>query len=313
MWLGVPDGVFATGPGFLMSTIALAWGAHPDFPLILIANRDERHARPTALAAWWPTEPAYLGARDLARGGTWFGVARDGRFALVTGFRDGSPADLAAPTRGQLPLDYLTSSEEPVVHARRFARNRGGYPPFNLLIGSPRHVFYAATRARLPLALTPGIHTLSNGLLDEPWPKCVRLDTLLGSYLKTHGGFAMLLGAYSDLSKAGVRGADDPICTAKPVSPADFAKAGFAMLADRETTSEGLPDTGIGRAEEERLSACFVIGSESGTRSSTVFVMARDGRVYFEERSFDPEGAESGRVVEEWTIDPQAFSGSGDD
>lgn len=297
-----------------MSTVALAWGAHPDFPLILIANRDERHARATAQAAWWSEEPSCLGGRDLARGGTWFGVARDGRFALVTPFRDGAPSDPDAPSRGQLPLDYLSSGEEPVVHARRFARSRGGHSPFNLLIGSPRHMYYAATRARLPLALTPGIHTLSDGLLDEPWPKCVRLDTLLGSYLRTHGGFAMLLGAYSDLSKAGVRGADDPICTAKPVSPADFAKAGFAMLADRETTNEGLPDTGIGRAEEERLSACFVVGVESGTRSSTALVMARDGRVYFEERSFDPEGAESGRVVEEWSIDPQVFSGSaGDD
>lgn len=297
-----------------MSTVALAWGAHPDFPLILIANRDERHARATAQAAWWSEEPSCLGGRDLARGGTWFGVARDGRFALVTPFRDGAPSDPDAPTRGQLPLDYLSSGEEPVVHARRFARSRGGHSPFNLLIGSPRHMYYAATRARLPLALTPGIHTLSDGLLDEPWPKCVRLDTLLGSYLRTYGGFAMLLGAYSDLSKAGVRGADDPICTAKPVAPADFAKAGFAMLADRETTNEGLPDTGIGRAEEERLSACFVVGVESGTRSSTALVMARDGRVYFEERSFDPEGAESGRVVEEWSIDPQVFSGSaGDD
>ncbi|CAI8963282.1 NRDE family protein [Methylocaldum szegediense] len=297
-----------------MSTVALAWGAHPDFPLILFGNRDERHARATAPAAWWSEEPACLAGRDLERGGTWFAVTRDGRFALVTPCRDGAPSDPDAPTRGQLPLDYLASGEDPVVHARRFSRSRGGHSPFNLLIGSPRQIYYAATRARLPLALTPGIHTLSDGLLDEPWPKCVRLDTLLGSYLRTHGGFAMLLGAYSDLSKAGVRGANDPICTAKPVSPADFAKAGFAMLADRETTSEGLPDTGIGREEEERLSACFVVGAESGTRSSTALVMARDGRVYFEERSFDAEGVECGRVVEEWSIDPRVFSGSaGDD
>jgi len=280
---------------------------------MLIANRDERHARPTAPAAWWPDGPACLGGRDLARGGTWFGVARDGRFALVTPFRDGVPAEPDAPTRGQLPLDYLASGEEPVVHARRFARARGGHPPFNLLMGSPRHVFYAATRARLPLALTPGIHTLSNGLLDEPWPKCERLDAVLGAYLKTHGGFAMLLGAYSNLSKTAVRGAGDPLFAVKPVSPADFARVGFAMLADRETVREGLPDTGIGRAEEERLSACFVVGPESGTRSSTVLVMARDGRVYFEERSFDPEGVESARIIEEWGLDPKVFSGGGSD
>jgi uncharacterized protein with NRDE domain len=297
-----------------MSAIALAWGAHPDYPLVVLANRDESHARPTAPAAWWPEQPAWLGGRDLARNGTWFGVARDGRFALVTAFRDGAPVDPELPSRGRLPLDYLASGEEALAHARRFARARGGQAPFNLLLGSPRQVYFAATRARLPLALTPGIHTLANGLIDEPWPKSERLNTLLGSYMKTHGGFAMLLDAYSDLGKAGVRGADAPACTAKPSGPADFAAAGFAMLADRDTTATGLPHTGIGAKEEERLSACFVAGAESGTRSSTVLVMARDGQVYFEERGFDSEGLESSRMVEEWKLDPKVFSaGSRDD
>lgn len=294
-----------------MSLIALACGAHPDYPLVLFANRDERHARPTAAAAWWPED--WLGGRDLERGGTWFGVARDGRYALVTGFRDGAPVDPELPSRGQLPLDYLASGEEPLAHARRFARSRGGTAPFNLLLGSPRQIYFAATQARLPLALTPGIHTLANGLIDAPWPKSERMDVLLGSYLRTHGGFAMLLGAYSELGRAEVRGADDPACTAKPAGPADFAAAGFAMLADRVTTTRGLPQTGMDAAEEERLSACFVTGAESGTRSSAALVMARDGRLYFEERGFDSLGQETSRVVEEWRLDPKVFSAGGSD
>lgn len=306
-----PGGVSAAAVGAPMSLIALACGAHPDYPLVLFANRDENHARATAAAAWWPAD--WLGGRDLERGGTWFGVARDGRYALVTGFRDGAPADPELPSRGQLPLDYLASGEEPLAHSRRFVRNRGGHAPFNLLLGSPRQIYFAATEARLPLALTPGIHTLANGLIDAPWPKSERMEVLLGSYLRTHGGFAMLLGAYSELGQAEARGADHPACTARPAGPADFAAAGFAMLADRVTTPHGLPRTGIAAAEEERLSACFVTGAESGTRSSTALVMARDGRVYFEERGFDALGQETSRVVEEWRLDPRVFSAGGGD
>lgn len=296
-----------------MSVIALALGAHPDYPLVLIANRDERHTRATAKAAWWPDQSGWLGGRDLQGGGTWFGVGRDGRFAVLTNFREGRAIDLGLPSRGRLVLDYLTSEDEPLAHSKRYFRVRGEYAPFNLLLGSPRHIYYAATHARLPLALTPGIHTLANGLLDAPWPKSELLDLLLGSYMRTHGGFAMLLGAYSHLAGSGGRGANHPLLAAKPKGPADFAAAGFQMLADRVTTDINLPDTGLPDDEEERLSACFVTGAESGTRASTALVMARDGHVYFEERGFDPEGQEVSRVVEEWRLDPKVFSAGGQD
>lgn len=294
-----------------MSVTAIAWGAHPDFPQALIANRDERHDRPTSAAGWWTREPECLAGEDEVHGGTWLAVTREGRFSLVTGYRDGSSPAPGAPSRGRLPLDYLESGEDPTVHARRFIRSKGDHAPYNLLLGSPRQVFYAGTRSRLPIALTPGIHTLSNGLLDEPWPKCSWLNTLFGGYILSHGGFKMLLDGHIELAKVKEHGAAElPRPAGSCVSAEDFATAGFALLADRTTYSRGLPDTGIGPEEEERLSACFVAGGEYGTRSSTVLVMARDGHVRFEERSFDAGGAETGRVLEEWDMDPAVFSGS---
>lgn len=297
-----------------MSVTAIAWGAHPDFPLVLIANCDERHDRPTSAASWWTQGPQCLAGQDQVEGGAWLAVTRDGRFSLVTAYRDGTAPVPGAPSSGRLPLDYLESGEDPTVHARRFIRSKGDHPPYNLLLGSPRQVFYAGTRSRLPIALTPGIHTLSNGLLDEPWPKCTWLNTLFGGYILSNGGFRMLLDGHTELARIKERGAADlPLTAGSAATAEDLAAAGFALLADRATYTEKLPDTGVGPEEEERLSACFVIGADHGTRSSTVLVMARDGHVRFEERSFDAAGDESGRVLEEWDMDPAVFSGSAED
>jgi len=298
-----------------MSLISIAWRAHLDFPLILLCNHDARHDRPTAPAADWPADSGYpglLAGRDLQGGGTWLGVNRhDSRFALVTACRDASssaqppPAD--TPSRGLLPLAYFASGEEPVVHARRYARDKGPYAPFNLLLGNARQVHYAATRSRLSVPLTEGVHVLGNGLLDQRWPNAERLDTVFGAYIKAIGGLVVLVDGFPKLRDAlahhqMVLPVPDDVLT-----PADIAAAGFVMLADRATSSDGLPDTGLGTAEERRRSAPFVLGPDHGTRSSTVLVMARDGRVHFEERRFDAAGAPAGTVLQQWTQDAAVF------
>lgn len=291
-----------------MSVVDIAWRAHPYFPLVLLYNRTEARARPTVPAAWW-TDPAdVLAGRDLQGQGSWLAVSREGgRFALVTGFRDAAPAPIDAPSRGELPLVYLASGEDPVVFARRFMRDKGPYAPFNLIVGNPRQAHYAATRARLPIALTEGLHTLSNGLLDQRWPQTERLGTLFGAYIKAHGGFTTLLDGYPKLRDAQALCGfelpvpDDVLCAS------DIAEAAFAMLADRHTSDAGLPETGLERAEEQRRSAVFVAGGDPGTRSSTVFIMGRDGSLHFEERSFDADGALCDRVLEQWQQDPAVF------
>jgi uncharacterized protein with NRDE domain len=295
-----------------MSIIAIAWRAHPDFPLVILMNQDGAHNEAVSPAAWWAEKPECFASKDAA-GGTSLGITRDGRYAAATSFRDNQPIDTTLPTIGQLPIDYLCSEDAPVAHVRRFMRNRGSHPPFNLIVGSTRQAYYAGTNTRLPLALTQGVHTISNGLLDEKWPKCVQLEQLFGAYLKTYGGFTILLGMYPTLASTPARDAD---FLAKPASKEitqdEIASAAFTMLADSTTYESGLPDTGVSEDEEERLSACFVIGKEHGTRTSSVLIMGRDGQVRFEERSFDAAGEKTGVVLETWSMDPAVFSGGGD-
>jgi uncharacterized protein with NRDE domain len=295
-----------------MSIIAIAWRAHPDFPLVILMNQDGPHHETLNPATWWTGQLECFAGKD-ASGGTSLGITREGRYAAVTAFRDNQPIDTSLPTIGQLPVDYLVSEDAPVAHVRQFMRNRGSHPPFNLIVGSTRQAYYAGTNTRLPLALTQGVHTISNGLLDEKWPKCVQLEQLFGAYLKTYGGFTILLGMYPTLASSPARDAELlPKPATKEITQEEIASAAFTMLSDRTTYESGLPDTGVDEDEEERLSACFVIGKEHGTRTSSVLIMGRDGQVRFEERSFDTAGQQSGAVIETWKMDPSVFSGGGD-
>ena len=74
-----------------MCLIGLALDAHPRFPLVVAANRDEFFARPAAPVDWWRTgenAPWLLGGRDLAAGGTWLGLSASGRIGMLTNVRD---------------------------------------------------------------------------------------------------------------------------------------------------------------------------------------------------------------------------------
>jgi uncharacterized protein with NRDE domain len=301
-----------------MSIIAIASRAHPYFPLIVLMNHDGQHANATAPAAWWSQAPHCFAGRDESNGGTWpggtwLGVTREGRFAAVTSYRDNQPIDTTLPPIEQLTLDFLASEDAPVTYVRQFQRNRGSHPPFNLLVGTTRQVYYTGTNTRLPLAVTHGVHTISNGLLDERWPKCVALEQLLGAYLLSNGGFSIPLAAFPKLDSSPARGASAlPKSKTSELNADDIVAAGFAMLADRSTYSSGLPNTVVDKEEEARLSACFVLGKEHGTRSSTVLIMERDGSVRFEERSYDAAGNETNRVLENWNMDASVFSGGTD-
>ncbi len=51
-----------------MCILFLALDQHPDYPLILCANRDEFHHRPTAPAHFWPPQQQLLAGKDLQAG-----------------------------------------------------------------------------------------------------------------------------------------------------------------------------------------------------------------------------------------------------
>lgn len=94
--------------------IALLSTAHPNYALILISNRDEFLNRPTAPADWWvPPNENVLGGRDLLREerGTWLGITRHGRLAVLTNFREEGQVVQEAKSRGGIVNSFLTRND----------------------------------------------------------------------------------------------------------------------------------------------------------------------------------------------------------
>lgn len=251
-----------------MCLALLALDAHPRFPLVIAANRDEFHARAAAPAHWW--EGGTLAGVDLAAGGTWFGVNARGRWALVTNFREGIPRDPNAPSRGRLVTRALAEAAPPLVCAAEIAADGVRYHGFNLLVGDVANSAYASNRASGALALGRGIRGLSNHLLDTPWPKLTR----------SKARFATCLAALDD-----------------GVGPL------FELLADRtQADTTALPLTGVAPEWERLLSSAFIVDSRYGTRCSTVLAIADDGRARFFERGFDRHGRVTGETTHEFSV-----------
>ena len=237
-----------------MCLIVVGWRVHSEFPLIVAANRDEFYARPTAFADYWPESPDVIGGRDLEAGGTWLGITRDGRFAAVTNVREPGAAK-GRHSRGRLTHAFLTGRQSAAEYVAQLSRD--DYSGFNLLVGDAQSLWYCSNRSALPRQLGPGIHGLSNHLLDSPWPKL----------LTARQGFEQAIAKLPDRA------------------------ALFSVLADDEIVPDGeLPNTGVPLEWERLLSAIFVHSEEYGTRASTVLSLSNDGRIVFEERSFGPEG-----------------------
>jgi uncharacterized protein with NRDE domain len=244
-----------------MCLAVVALDAHPRYAVVLAANRDEYHARPTQAAHWWRDADAspILAGRDLAQGGTWLGVTPAGRFAFVTNVREPSRHDAFAPSRGAL-VPALLRDARPVVEAMRdVVANGEACNGFNLVGVAGLQVAFGSNRGPRAQSLAPGLHGVSNAGLDTPWPKLLR-------------------------TKAGV---------AQWVADGDDAiDRLWTVLADTTRADDDvLPCTGVTRGRERLLSSPFIVSDTYGTRSSTIVTIDREGQVAFVERTFDATGA----------------------
>lgn len=248
-----------------MCLLVLAWQVHPRYRLIVAANRDEYHERPTAAMAEWPSPDGIVAGRDLRAGGTWLAVDKGRRFGVVTNFRDLQRPAAGAPSRGHLIPTYLRNPAGAGAYLRELEPDARTYSGFNLLLMDTDSLWYASNRAeRFATALAPGIYGLSNELLDTPWPKLQR-----------------------------VRRCFDPLVRqADAVSKSDL----LAMLADSTQASlnEQLPSTGLSPEWERMLSSPFIRHERYGTRCSTLVLLEHTGAVALTERRFDPLGAVMG-------------------
>jgi len=253
-----------------LAVVALA--THPGFALVVAANRDEFHARPAAPAAWG-REPPFahlLAGRDLEAGGTWLGVRRDGRWALVTNVRASGTIDPAARSRGELVPQVLDTELPPGRALDVVASVPHRYNGFNLLAGDARGAFWISNRAESMRRLTGGIHGLSNAFIDTPWPKVVQTVARMTAW-----------AAQGDTDTTAL----------------------FAALADRVPAPDALlPATGVSLEWERLLSSPFIVSERYGTRCSTVFTIDRRGHARFHERRFAADGAATGETIEEFAV-----------
>src|SRR5262245_13062203 len=186
-----------------MCPALIAFGVHPRYQLIVAANRDEYHARPAAPSAWW--DEGFLAGRDLQAGGTWLGVNRHGRFALLTNVREPSRHDPAAPSRGAFVPNLLMAKAPPSASLPAQVGAGIAHNGFNLIAGDLNELLWGSNRADAPRNLGPGVYGVSNCLLDTPWPKVERTKAAFRRWCATYEGtddLAPVLALLHDTERA---------------------------------------------------------------------------------------------------------------
>lgn len=243
-----------------MCLIIFSVNQHPNYKLILAANRDEFYVRKTEPASFWPDHKNILAGRDLeairADGtfGTWLGISKSGRIAMVTNYRDFKNLKSAAPSRGHLVSDFLIQNIDPKSYLEGVEKRKNEYNGFNLIVGDLNQLFYLSNYKDGIFHLLPGFYGLSNHLLETPWPKVVLAKTKL-----------------------------EPILKKSEIDPVDL----FQVMRDEsQATDEKLPNTGVGLERERALSSMFIRTEGYGSRCTTVALVKHSGDALFAERTY---------------------------
>lgn len=243
-----------------MCLVLLAINQHKDYPLIIAANRDEFYQRPSQSMHWWPKATPLLAGKDLQAGGTWLGLANDGRFATVTNYREMSK-EQGRYSRGELALQWLEQEQSAEAFSEQLPLT--DYAGFNLLFGNikQQRLYHISNRTEQLHAINSGLYGLSNALFDSPWPKVTSAKPIMAQLVQ------------------------------QPFHAEDW----FALMADRTQADDGaLPDTGVDPATERLLSSRFIQSESYGTRCSTLICVDKQQNVKVYERSFDHLGNISG-------------------
>ncbi len=246
-----------------MCLIVFSYDQHPKYKLILAANRDEFYERPTTAMHYWDEHPDLLAGKDLKAGGTWLGLHKAGRFAALTNYRDLTIKKEDPPSRGHLVKDFLLKEEEPERYLQKLNSDAKRYEGFNLLTMGAEGLYHFSNQTNEIQPVKPGIHGLSNALLNTPWPKVQKAQQRFSETLQDSFSEEKLFSFLTDTEKA---------------------------------KDEQLPSTGIPFEWEKAISSIFIKTEGYGTRSSTVLTLTYDGEVNIIERRYEHE---DDRVKEE--------------
>ena len=243
-----------------MCLILFSYQDHPEYRLILAANRDEFYERPTLPATMWDDED-FIAGKDLKAGGTWIGVHKEGRLGALTNYRDPSTERDRSSSRGELVVDYLRSINEPRAYLDEIRESAEAYNGFNVLVGDTDSLWYYSNKQHDILPVTPGVHGLSNHLLNTPWPKVQRGTSMFETVIRSETLNVETL---------------------------------FEVLLDDQIAPDSeLPSTGVPIEWERTLSPMFIRSSGYGTRCSTVITLRKTGEMEFYERTYPVGGGPS--------------------
>lgn len=251
-----------------MCIVALAWQVLDGLPLCLISNRDEFYHRPSAQIDFWPNSQIIAG-QDLQSGGTWLGVTKTGRWAIITNYRDAREQQQYATSRGHLLQQFLESDQLPLRFAQQLEQHQCDYAGFNLFIGDRQQAVYISNRGEPPQVLAAGVYTLSNGILSDDWVKTRHLRKRFTQEFL-------------------------PLLQLEHTPEATIQQLAWDLLQDqRKVEIDQLPQTGIDTAFELLLSSTFIQSPNYGTRCSNLLRMSQEGWSWLEKTQY---GAAQGEI-----------------
>lgn len=236
-----------------MCLVAFSWQVHPDYPLLISANRDEFFDRPTAPLHQW--ESGIYAGKDLRGGGTWMGFHPSGKWSLLTNYRDFHRTHPGEISRGKLVQNYLERSIGPEAYLESVHQDQHRYDGFNLLVSDGQKLFYLSNYGSGIQEIQPGIHGVSNGLINDPWPKVELAKNQLAELISSETTNDTLLSI---------------------------------LKSPLTHPPETLPTTGVPEPMEISLSAQLIRMPPSyGTVSATSVLQSESGWTQVKERSFD--------------------------
>ncbi|MCW7493869.1 NRDE family protein [Leptospira sp. 2 VSF19] len=263
-----------------MCLVVIAYRVHPDFPLVIVSNRDEFFERPTEPIHTWDTYPKMIAGKDLKAGGTWLGTNHLGKVAFLTNVRNFKKTPHPKPkSRGGLVLDFLKS---PIgfsanQYKEEVLKTALDYEGFNLFVFDGKVASYVGGDPLQSYDLEPGFHAVSNANWNTVWPKTAKLKA---SVEQVFDSFPMNENW-------------------RTLVTLEF----FRLLANTDLVKEDslLPDTGIGLERERYLSSIRIRVPGYGTRASTVLFYGKNGAEMLERTFPDPlsnEYSERREVIE---------------
>jgi len=245
-----------------MCILFFAIKKHPKYPVIICANRDEFHQRPTQAMHWWPekdNQSTILAGKDLQAGGTWLGLNKQGRFSALTNFRQPELFDNKKQSRGDLVIQALAKQDKEITG--QLGKSAHQYNGFNLVFGQLNNLtcFDGVSQKQQPL--TTGFHSLCNGALDDIWPKMAL-------------GQSQLANAISSFAE----------------QPLNIDELFNLMQNNQQAEIENLPNTGLPLDWEQKLSSIFIVSPEYGTRNTNIIIQDNEGSVSVYDRSYNEQG-----------------------